>query len=203
MIHKLRFAKFAVLAVAGVLCSIPAYGDLIVSTESVSAAQGSTGNTFDVLLTDTGPSSVSIGGFIFEIATSDPDITFTGAFISTATAPYIFAGNSLFGPEIDTQISPSLIAQDLAATGSTSLTSGETVGLGQIFFNVSPTAATGPFAVSFTGGTAGNDLSDPTGKSIPINTFTGGTITINTPEPSSIFLTLAGIAALAALRRRA
>ncbi len=202
MNHKTGFLTFGLLAVAFVVCSVPARADLILSVESVAAAQGSTGNAFDVLLSDIGSPGVAVASFNFEIATSDPDITFTGVFISTATAAYIFAGNSAFGPEIDSQTSPSVIASDLDAGGSATLNSGDVVGLGRVFFNVSPTATSGPFAVSFTGGTAGNNLSDANGGNVPINTFTSGTITITTPEPSSIFLTLAGIAALTALRRR-
>jgi len=57
--------------------------------------------------------------------------------------------------------------------------------------------------VSFTGGAAGNNLSDPAGNNIAIDTFTSGTITVtSTPEPSSFLLMLAGTAALGAWNRR-
>jgi PEP-CTERM motif len=202
MKHKKSFLNFGFLAAVCMYFAVPADATLIISVEPVTAAPGTTGGTFDVLLTDSGSAGVSVAGFSFEIQSSNPAITFTGAFTSTATATYIFNGNSLFGPEIDTQTTPSLIAQDLAASGSTILNSGDVVGLGQVFFNVSPTATPGPVTVSFTGGLAGNDLSDPAGANIPINTFTSGTINItSTPEPSSLLMLLAGTAALAAWNR--
>ncbi len=202
MHHKTGFLKLG-FAAALMFCSAPAYASLIFSTQSVTASAGSTGDTLDVLLTNTGASGVSIGGFNFEIATSDPDIIFTSVFTSTVTAPYIFSGNSLFGPQIDTQTSPSVIASDLAASGSATLGSGVTVGLGKVFFNVSPTAASGPFTVSFTGGAAGNNLSDALGNDVRIDTLSSGTISISAvPEPSSLLLTLAGIALFLGRGRR-
>jgi hypothetical protein len=202
MKHKLRFLKLGLLVAAGTLYSVPAYADLILSIEPVTATPGSTGDTFDVLLTDIGSPGVSIAGFIFEIAASDPAITFTGVFTSTATATYVFNGNSLFGPEIDTQTSPSVIAQDLALSGFTTLNSGDVVGLGQVFFDVSPAAAAGPITLSFMGGAAGNNLSDPAGNNVAITTLTSGTINVTTPEPSTFLLILAGTAALWAWNRR-
>jgi hypothetical protein len=202
---RVGFLKCGLLIGACIFGSSLAYGDLILSIESVSASPGSSGDTFDVLLTDNGSPDVSVAGFNFTIQSSSPAITFTGVFTSTATAPYIFAGNSLLGPEIDEQLTPTVIAADLAASGSTTLNSGEVVGLGQVFFNVSPTATPGPYTVSFvtSGGTGDNDLSDPTGANIPIATFTSGTINItSTPEPSSLLMFLAGTAALAAWNRR-
>jgi hypothetical protein len=199
------FLKYGLLIGACIFGPLPAYADLIISVESVSASPGSSGDTFDVLLTNSGSPGVSVAGFNFTIQASNPAITFTGVFTSPATAPYIFAGNSLLGPEIDQQLTPTVIAADLAASGSTTLNSGDVVGLGQVFFNVSPTATPGPFTVSFvtSGGTADNDLSDPTGNNIPITTFTSGTINVtSTPEPSSVLMMLAGTAALAAWKRR-
>jgi len=74
-----------------------------------------------------------------------------------------------------------------------------------VLFNVSPTATTGPFTISFTGSPTvadGNNLSDPSGNNIPVDTLTSGTINItSTPEPSSLLMLLAGTAALAALAR--
>jgi hypothetical protein len=203
MKYRINFLNLGFLAAACMFCAAPAHATLIISVEPVTAAPGTTGGTFDVLLTDSGSAGVSVAGFIFQIQSSNPAITFTGTFTSTATANYIFSGNSLFGPEIDTQTSPSLISQDLAASGSTILNSGDVVGLGQVFFNVSPTAAPGPVTISFTGGAAGNDLSDPTGNNIPVTTFTSGTINVtSTPEPSSVLMMLAGVGALAAWNRR-
>ncbi|HEV8414688.1 MAG TPA: PEP-CTERM sorting domain-containing protein [Bryobacteraceae bacterium] len=204
MRYKTGFLKLGFAAVL-IFCSAPAYASLVFSIQSVTASAGSTGNTLDVLLTNTGPSGVSIGGFNFEIAASDPAIVFTGVFTSTVTAPYVFDGDSLFGPQIDTQTSPTVIASDISASGSAALGSGATAGLGQIFFNVSPTAGLGPFTLSFTGGAAGNNLSDALGNDVPIDTFSSGSIQIGAnavPEPSSLWLTLAGIAVLLGRGRR-
>jgi hypothetical protein len=94
---------------------------------------------------------------------------------------------------------------DVVGSGVT-LTSGESLALGDVLFNVSPTAATGPFTVSFTGTPAvadANNLSDPSFNPINVDTFTSGTIDISSvPEPSSLFLMLGGAAALALAARR-
>jgi hypothetical protein len=143
--NGMGFLKFGLLAAACIFASAPAYASLSFSIQSVAASPGDTGDTFDVLLTDTDASPVSIAGFNFTLQVSDPtDITFTGVFTTTTTATYIFDGNSLSGPEIDDQLTPTIIASDVAATGSTTLNSGDVVGLGQVVFNVSPTAHTGP-----------------------------------------------------------
>jgi hypothetical protein len=74
-----------------------------------------------------------------------------------------------------------------------------------VLFNVSPTAATGPFTVSFTGTPAvsdANNLSDPSFNPINVDALTHGTIDISSvPEPASLFLALGGLAALVARRR--
>src|ERR1022692_1657023 len=90
----------AVLASAVLLLSVPARGDMILSIESVTGAPGSTG-TFDVLLTNTGPSLQNIAAFNFELTTADTNITFNDVTTSTTTAPYIFPSSS-YGPDIVT-----------------------------------------------------------------------------------------------------
>jgi len=87
------------------------------------------------------------------------------------------------------------------------LTSGQSLALGRVLFDISPTAATGPFTVSFTGTPAvtdANSLSDPAGAPVSVDSFTSGTITITSssvPEPSSLLLVLGGMAALVVRRR--
>src|ERR1700689_4926801 len=88
------------LGAAALLLPAPARGSLVFSVPSVTANAGDVGDSFDVLLTYSG-SPISVGGFAFEITTTDPDITFTDATTATATA-YIFSGTSLFGPDIVT-----------------------------------------------------------------------------------------------------
>src|SRR5258708_26882152 len=126
-----------------------ASSDLIISSSPSAAAPGSTSNSFDVDLTNTGPSTVTLAAFSFGLALSDPDITVTEANIYTVQ-PYIFLGDSLFGPLISTTAGSSLVASDVELTGlGVTVGSGATVGLGHVLFNVAPSAAIGSFNVEF------------------------------------------------------
>jgi hypothetical protein len=189
------------IAAAVTLCAItaaPARADgLTVSLSPLSdVAAGSTGNGFDVLLTNGSPSAVSIEGFFFEVLASSADVTFTGATTGTA-ATYIFGADSLFGPDITAFGSGTgdLGASDLDAVDQISLAPGSTVGLGHVLFNVSPTAPTE--TVSFDlAGFPGTSLSDDSGGDVPIDNFTGGKFTIKgavagVPEPGTLVLLLA------------
>jgi hypothetical protein len=163
------------------------------------------------LLTNNGPGSISVQSFSFEVSVATPNITFTGANFATVASTYIFAGDS-FDAMNGFTLNISSPGQALDANDGTndgagiSLNSGQTLALGHILFDVTGGAAAGPFAVSFTGGSAENNLTDPQGANIPVDTLTGGTINISAvssvPEPSSLPLVLAGTAALAALIRR-
>ena len=84
----------AIFAVAALLVSLPAKGDIILSVESVTGAPGSTG-MFDVLLQNTGTVSQNIAAFNFVLTTSNPDITFTDVTTDTTTATYIFPSSFL------------------------------------------------------------------------------------------------------------
>jgi hypothetical protein len=178
-------------AVAGlVLCvAVPVRADLIVSVESVTASAGSTGNTLEVDVTNTGPSSVDVAAFSFEISVpSASGVTLTGADINTSLATYIFDGNSAQGPNIATATGTTLDASDNAASGSTTLGAGVTLGLGRVFFDVA-SSASGVVPVTLSDFPA-TSLTAPTGDNIPINTLTNGTITITSPaavpEPSTL-----------------
>jgi hypothetical protein len=195
---------------AAVLLGVPGRAATILAIEppTVSANPGEVGGVFDVVLTNSGPGSITVGSFNFEVSVAGTDITLTGADSSTVAPPYIFAGHS-----VDADISIPLNftsgqtldandTYDVPGSGVT-LTAGESLALGELFFNASPTAAFGGITVSFTGGAAANNLSDPAGDIIAINTFSGGTINITSaPEPSSFLLMLAGTAAIAAWNRR-
>ncbi len=191
----LWFAAFIVLSAA-----IPARAGLIVTAESVSASDGA----FDVFLTNTGPSAVNIAAFTFEVNVSSSQMNFTDATINTTTNPYIFAGNSLLGPDILTSISLSkttLDAGDVTADASNvSVDSGASVGLGHVFFTTTG-ALIGDATVSFTGSPL-TGLSDAAGTNVPIMTFTNGTISgvVIIPEPSSLLLATIGLATCAATR---
>ena len=190
------------LCAAALLLAIPANAALIVSTTSTTAAPGDTGDFINVFLTNTGPSSVNVGGFLFKITVSSTDVTFTSTTISTVPA-YIFAGNSLFGPTISTMgPGQTMDGSDLPNAGSTVVGAGASFGLGHVLFNVSPTATPQVATISFD--KAGTSLSDPAGVALPIGTFSPGNITIRlagTPEPATFGL-MGFALAVAGLRLR-
>ena len=127
---------------------------------------------------------------------------------TTATlAPYVFAGNSLFGPTISTSVpGQTLDAFDLWGVpgGGAAIAAGATVGLGRAFFNVLAGGLSGlvivsAVAVPFT------SLSDPSGSNIDVDTLTNGSITIAAsavPEPSALVLAVLALAAMASIRKR-
>jgi hypothetical protein len=149
MKHTLGFL-IAICAVIGLASPAPAAVILSIAPPTVDANRGDTGDTFDVLLSNTGASALSIAAFQFEVSIADPNVVFTLVDDSPAAASYIFAGNSLFGPDINLNGPGQTIdASDNTADGSNaSVGAGQTVGLGRVIFNVSPTAAFGSFAVS-------------------------------------------------------
>ncbi len=202
------------LAALFVLSASSARAGLIVTAKNGTGAVGSTGNAFDVILTNTGPSAVSLGGFSFGLTTANSNITFTQANVSTTT-PYIFPGaNSLFGPVISTTPPPAgqtVIASDLGISG-VSLGVGNSVGLGHVLFDVSAGAANGTFPVTLTPFPT-TSLSDPNGNDVPVTSLVNGSITITggtnggggtgVPEPSTLLmLTLSGPVVWLARRRR-
>ena len=166
--------------------------------QSATAAVGSSGNGFDVQLTNSGPADVTIAGFTFGILTANVNISFTDANISTS-APYIFAGNSLFGPDLTGPTSgPSLSTSDVFAIplGGATLGSGITVGLGRVLFDVSPAASAGVSPVTVAAFPL-TSLSDAAAGNVAIQTLSPGEITITgvgVPEPAAMTTLLAGIA---------
>jgi hypothetical protein len=197
---------------AVVFFSPPARADFVFSLQpAITASAGSTGNTFDVLLTNTGSSPVTVGGFSWGIMTTDTDIIFTDADTSTTTAAYIFAGDSFddinsFPLSTSTFPGQEVIASDLSNSGSgDSVAGGATVGVGRVMFDIANGATTGQFPVTFESGPAG--LTD-TGFNNLAFTTTDGTITITgtttVPEPSQsgvLICVLAGLAILLQRRR--
>jgi hypothetical protein len=188
-----------VLAVAGLSLGfgLPARAGIIVSVQNVSANAGTTGNTIEVDVTNTGPSSVDVASFSFEVGiASSSGVSFTGADITTSTAAYIFAGNSLFGPNIAFNTGTTLDAADAAVMGSSTLGSGSTLALGRLFFDVTSSAPIGAVPVMFTPFPS-TSLTTPTLDNIPIDTLTSGTITVMpstvVPEPSALVSATVGL----------
>src|SRR5882672_4077098 len=87
------FLILATLA-AVLLCPAPSRAAAILTLQSVIASSPSAGNAFDVVLTNTGPGSITLGGFSFELTTADANITFTSATTGTTLFAYVFSGHS-------------------------------------------------------------------------------------------------------------
>lgn len=188
-------------ALLSLTLSASARADLIIVAEPAVANPGSNNNTMEMVLTNTGPGAVTIGGFSFGVSVAGTDINFTRADINTATATYIFNGHSVFGPTISTQPpalpGPSLKASDLDANpAGTSLSAATTVGLGRLFFDVSPSAALGAHTVTIEPFPT-TSLSDPSANDVPITTLVNGQILVNTPivpEPAALWSALIALA---------
>jgi hypothetical protein len=199
--HFLKSALgFAGIAILLTLGATRAEASLIFLAPTIDALPGTTG-TFDILLENTGPSSVAVGGFSFGISTTNPSILFTDATINTVSAPYIFGTDSLFGPDI--ALPPpgtSLTANDNpASVGSYDVAAGATVGLGNVSYSISSTSPFGEFAITFAGFPT-SALVNSAGADIPITTLSNGSFEV-TPEPSSILLALGGLLAGLSLRK--
>ena len=186
----------ALRGVLALLLAVPlmASASIVLTAQSVAVNAGTAGNFFDVTLSNTGPNAITLGGFSFEISVAGAGITLTSATTATAIS-YIFAGVSLFGPNINTSGPGSTLgASDLwDFSGATpTVGAGGTVGLGHVFFDVAA-GTSGPFSVSFSpyGFTS---LSDLLGSNLAADLVQLGTITVNDPggaaipEPSSLVL---------------
>ncbi len=183
---------------------------LSISPATTTVAPGSAGDSFNVTLTNTGPSSVAIEAFVFDLTNPGSLITYTGVTPNT-TPSYIFGGTGL-GPSIANSVGVgSVDAEDVTSTvGGVSVGAGATVGLGHVVFSVSSTATTTNVPVSFVAFPS-TGFSDPNLTGMAFNTLTGGTISIqnstspgSVPEPSA-FIVWAGIGAIGLLgyaRRR-
>jgi hypothetical protein len=190
--------RIVYVAVAGLVLGTAssAGAGIVVSVQSVSANRGTTGNTLEVDVQNTG-ASVDIASFSFEISVPvSSGVSFSGADTNTSTASYIFAGNSGFGPNIATATGTTLDASDLAVVGSTTLGTGATLALGRVIFDVASSAPLGQVTVSLTGFPA-TSLTDPNLGNIVIDTLNNGTIDVTSggvvPEPTSIVSATLGL----------
>lgn len=215
MMRTMKLLLTAALLSAASLA--PAQAAIILGLTSVNANINSTGNVFELTLTNSGPSAVTVGGFNFGVSVSNTHLTLQDAKVTTVSAPYIFLGGDSF--VIDVLGSDSLL---LSTTGQsifgndfrvtpfsgTSVVSGATFGLAKILFDVDSTALPGPVNATISLLAAETSLSDENGASIAIDTYINSIITLqgNGPEPipePSTYLTLgAGLLTLLWTRRR-
>src|SRR5215472_17937772 len=114
--------RFLIANLALLLPAIPARAAFVFSVQTpLAATQGSTGNVFDVLLTNTGSSAVTIGSFSFGVTTTNLGISFTDATFATVLDPYIFNGDSLdmnTSNPLNTSLGSELDASDSSFSGN-------------------------------------------------------------------------------------
>ena len=201
-------APLFIIAAACLAGAFPARASMILAVHSVAVNPGTSGDSFDVTLQNTGGSPVTVGGFSFGLSLSNVSITFTGANTSTV-ATYAFLGDSFdvinSVPFATTLTSQSVVASDLSNSGVGDVVGvGATVGLGHIIFSVAANAAAGPSTVTLAAFPI-SSLSDANGGNLAI-VLSNGTITINSvagvPEPSTWTLIGLGMPALLLARRR-
>ena len=177
------------LASVWVACAaMPARAGLVIGTAGITAIPGSSSNSFDVTLTNNGMTGVDIAAFSFEITTSSGYASFSDVTINTQSAPYIFAGNSLFGPDITLVATGNTVsAEDNYATPDQGVTlgSGQTLDLGHVVFALASGAPAVPIPLTFVGFPA-TGVNAPDGTQYSV---TFGTV----PEPASLLLGLQGL----------
>ena len=205
------YGRTAVLGVAaGLLLAGNVFAGpigLSVFVQPVTSSPGDAGDTFELTVTNTGDQAVTVAGFGFGVSVSDADITLQDATITTLLNPYIFDGNSLFGPDILAGTDGvSLDAADIySGDGGMILNPGDSFGLGEVSFDVAAGALPGIYTVALSTSDANTNFSDPDGGSIPIAAFNDGSIMIadnTTPEPATWLLLTGALAALKLRRMR-
>jgi hypothetical protein len=179
----------------------PGRADLVVGIAAGIATPGSSANSFDVTLTNTGMSAADIAGFSFEITTSSSDVNFSDVNTSTQSALYIFGANSEFGPDITLGAGGNTVsAADnyaIANEGAT-LVSGQTLDLGHVLFGLDLAAPQTPIPLTFSLYPA-TGVNDPDGSEFQnVSIPSPGALTISVgelvvPEPASVFLGLQGL----------
>ena len=153
-----RISWLVTLAAAALFASAPAHANMVLTLISVGAAAGSTGDSFDVTIQNTGTSAQNIASFSLGLSVVDTHITFTGGNESTALT-YVFNGDSfdtIFAFPYTTLPPPNgqqVEGSDLSNSGAgTSIAAGATLGLGHILFDVAANTSAGPIAVTIAPG---------------------------------------------------
>ena len=191
-------------SVAALFLSGSARADLVIMADNVTATAGDTGIGLDVTLTNTGPGSIDIGGFSFELTVGSTDIKFTDVTTGTTTSPYIFGTLGLNGPDIGLLVTnQDIMASDVYSVigAGTTLASGETYGLGHLLFDVS-NSASGVYDIVITPFPA-TSLSDFNFNDVPITTLVNGSVSVRgVPEPASLGLVGMGVFVAGAVARR-
>jgi hypothetical protein len=153
---------------------------------TLNPTQGDVGDVFDVVLTNTGP-AFQANSFTFEVSTTDGDITFTSADPLNTVDPYIFAGDSFVGSgALNTGSGQTLDASDLTADFADITVPVGAVALGEVFYEVAPAAALGPFTITF-GVASANGLSDANFDTITPDSLNSQQFDIEqgVPEPAT------------------
>ncbi len=198
--------RLALVITALSIFALPARSDMILGIQpGLLAAPGSTGNTLDIVIRNTGPGDVHIESISFEIDTTDTNIVFTQSGFNPTTAPYIFLGNSF---ALTNGLSLNLLPPGQAMDGIDNtndggyivFAAGSTLGLGRVSYDVLAAAAV-PSSARITFDLANTILSDENGNAIPF-TAQDGAITV-VPEPATLGMGAAALAFLLwRLRRR-
>jgi hypothetical protein len=195
---------FCLSAVIGV-ASPSARGGVIISSETVFAAPGSSGFV-QISLTNDFSTSQTLSAFSIDLSLSGADVVFTGVDALTSSS-YVFNGIGLGTLSFDPFPTTSFIASDVVILppGFATLAAGQTYGLARIGFDVSGGASAGLRPITFTIGSA-TEFLDEFGAPYASSdlSFTNGGVnvqgfTTTVPEPASaaIFLINIGCALFA------
>jgi hypothetical protein len=199
------------LAMAGINgAASPARAGLVLGIAADTATPGSSSNSFDVTLTNTGMNGLNIAGFSFELTTTSGDVTFSAVNVYTQSASYIFGANSEFGPDVTLSASGGTVSASdnyIVPNEGATLASGQTLDLGHVLFALAQNAASTPIQLMFsdypdTGVNAADgyqymdvSFAAPDALIIPV----GATVV---PEPASVVLALQGLFVLRYLSGR-
>jgi hypothetical protein len=171
----------------------------IVSSQTVTAAPGSTGYV-QILLTNDSATSQTLSGFSVDLALGGSGVRFTG--VDDQTTPgYVFNGFGTGTLTFNLFPNAGFIGSDVSLNpdGFVTLAAGQTYGLARIAFEVDGTAAAGLRAITFTPGPT-TQFTDAAGNPYAGSgvALTSGGIDVQAPDvrpvpaPGSAVLLLTG-----------